>query len=315
MSDLQRLSFLKGQISELEILIDEAALSGNTVGRLNYATRLEVVTEELDALLLKDTLVGEIAILFDGPPVTGTRAIDASFAALALTYFQGIVTRLYSASLGGQLNARGKIRGSRLAGLNIRAVATGSFGFILEESEPRQASMIKTPIRETLEAATALLSEFAQEDDDNFLIDVDEIDPRVFIALSKFFRHLELNDATLKTNLPDKLYSFGRADIERAYKRISNTHVKIEPVSWTGRLVGLSPIKRSFDFKRDGGEAIVTGKFSHQVSQDYLERIENADGITLGHRFVAAIEIGTIRKPDGSTSVSYTVTDLVEISE
>lgn len=310
MSDLQRLSDLHRQRRELGSLINDAELDGDVVGKLNFLRRLESVEEEISALMERDARVAEIALLFEGAPVDGSRTIDATFAAQALGYFQAIVTRLFASNLKGQLAQRGKIRGSNVAALNIRGVATGSFGFILEEKEVRQTSTVKTPIREAIEEATALFDEFTQENDDSFLIDVDSINPRVFNSLAKFFRHLEKNDASVKANLPDREFVFDRAGIERAYKRISSTHVKIEPVSWIGTLVGLSPIKRTFDFKREGSEEIISGKFSHQVSQDYLERIEGEEGITLGDRFVARIEIGTIRKPDGSISVIYTVIDL-----
>ncbi len=312
MSDLQRMVEMESQQAELEALAKEADSDGDVVGRLSFTTRLNIVAAELAALRAKDAQVAEVAILFDGAPVEGSRAIDATFAAQALTYFQAVVTRLFASNLKGELAARGKIKGAELAALNIRGIATGSFGFILEEKDARQASAVKTPIRESLEEAANLFEEFTQENEDEFLIDVDDINPRVFRALAQFFRHLEKNDAVLKASLPDRNYSFDRAGIERAYRRITETNVKIEPVAWVGTLVGLSPIKRTFDFKRDGAQEIVSGKFSHQVSQDYLERIEGNEGITLGARFTAKIEIGTIRKPDGSISVSYTVTDLVE---
>lgn len=310
MSDLHRISDLEHQRAELESLINEAEADGDVVGRLSFAARLSAVAKELEALRKRDTKVAEISILFDGPPVGGSQTIDAGFAAKALTHFQSIVTRLFASNLSGELAQRGKIKGSELAALNIRGIATGSFGFTLEEKDARQASVVKTPVRESLEQATELFEEFTQEDEDEFLIDVDDINPRVFSALAKFFHHLEKNQASLKANLPDRQYNFDRSCIERAYKRISETHVKIEAVTWTGTLVGLSPIKRTFDFKRDGAEEIVSGKFSLQVSQDYLEKIENEDGITLGDHFSAEIEIGTIRKSDGSISVTYTVTDL-----
>lgn len=313
MSDLQSITSLERQKAELEALVNEADADGDVVGRLNFATRLGVVSEELEALKERDARVAEVALLFDGSPVSGTDAIDATFAATALSYFQSIVTTLFASNLRGELAQRGKIKGSELAALNIRGVATGSFGFILEEKDARQSSAVKTTVRESLEEATALFEEFTQIEDDEFLIDVDEINPRVFNALGKFFNHLEKNEASLKTNLPDRQVSFDRAGIERAYRRITETNVKIEAVVWTGTLVGLSPIKRTFDFKRDGAQEIVSGKFSQQVSQDYLERIEGEDGITLGARFRADIEIGTIRKPDGSISVSYTVNDLEEV--
>jgi len=310
MSDLQRLTDLQHQLDELKALITETKADGDIVAKLNFSSRLESLTDELEHLMAKDARVGEVAILFDGAPVTGTSAIDASFAAQALINFQGVVTRLFAASLKGQLSSRGKIKGADLVGLNIRGLATGSFGFVLEEKEANQSSVIKTSVREALEEATELFVEFTQEDDDEFLIEVDEINPRVFNALAKFFNHLEKSAATLKTNFPDKLYSFDHAGIARAHKRIADTNVKIESVLWKGTLVGLSPIKRTFDFKRDGSDVIISGKFSHQVSQDYLERIESEDGITLGNHFDAKIEIGTIRKPDGTVSTTYTVIDL-----
>lgn len=312
MSELQRMADLERQLAELEALARASESDGDVVGRLSFQARLHVVVTELAALRARDARVAEVAILFEGAPVEGSRTIDATFAAKALTYFQAVITRLFASSLKGELAARGKIRGAELAALNIRGIATGSFGFILEEKDARQASAVKTPIRESLEEAAALFEEFTQENEDDFLIDVDDINPRVFRALAQFFRHLEKNDAALKASLPDRQYLFDRAGIERAYRRITETNVKIESVVWVGTLVGLSPIKRTFDFKRDGAQEIVSGKFSHQVSQDYLERIEGEEGITLGARFTAKIEIGTIRKPDGSISVSYTVNDLVE---
>ncbi|WP_147335716.1 hypothetical protein [Pseudotabrizicola alkalilacus] len=312
MSDLQRIADLELQRQELTVLIEESRNDGDIVGQVSFSTRLQAVEEEIGALRKGDAKIAEIALLFDGSPVDGCRSIDADFATKALHHFQSIVTRLFSANLRGELAARGKIRGGDLAALNIRGVATGSFGFILEEKDALQSSVIKTPIREALEEAASLFDEFTQESDYDFLIDVGDINPRVFKALAQFFGHLEKNDASLKANLPDRQLSFDRAGIERAYRRISDTNVKIDPVTWVGTLVGLSPIKRTFDFMQDGTQEIISGKFSHQVSQDYLERIKGDEGITLGGKFSAKIEIGTIKKPDGSTSVSYTVTDLVQ---
>lgn len=313
MSDFRSIASLEKQKAELEALASEADADGDLVGCLNFQTRLSVVSKELESLRSKDRRIAEVALLFDGAPVDGIRTIDAAFAARALSYFQSIVSTLFASNLTGELAQRGKIRGSDVAALNIRGIATGSFGFILEEKGASQSSAYKTTVRESLEQATSLFEELTQIEEDDFLIDVDDINPRVFNALGKFFSHLEKSEASLKTNLPDRQMVFDRAGIERAYRRISDTNVKIDAVKWVGTLVGLSPIKRTFDFKRDGTIEIVSGKFSHEVSQDYLERIESQDGITLGARFRASIEIGTIRKPDGSISVSYMVTDLEEM--
>ena len=81
---------------------------------------------------------------------------------------------------------------------------------------------------------------------------------------------------------------------------------------WKGQLVGLSPIKRTFDFKKEGTTEIKSGRFGAQISQDYLERIERDDGVRLGASFRARIEVATLRKPDGTISVTYTANDLEE---
>lgn len=313
MSNLQRISDLRREISELKTLVSVSSAEMDVVAQMNYESRLSIVEEELLSEQQKDTNVGELAILFEGEPVSGTSSINANFAAQALLYFQGIVTRLFSVNLKGTLNDRGKIMGSELSELSLRELAHGSFGFVLEEKNAAQSSSLKTPLRESIEEATELFSEFSQEDDDAFLIDVNEINPRVFNEVAHFFKHLEKNNATLKAILPDKSYIFGRAEIERAYKRITDTHLVLTEEVWEGTLVGLSPIKRTFDFKRVGQKKIISGKFSHQISQDYLEKIERQNGIKLGGMFRAEIEIGVIRKSDGTVSTNYTVKTLEEL--
>lgn len=175
MSKVQEIANLRRQKSELEARISAASGASDIVAMMNYQSRFDVICEELKEAERQDTQTAEVSVLFDGRPVVGTSAIDAGFAAQALLHFQGIVTRLFAASLKGQLSSKGKIKGADLAQLNLRGVATGSFGFVLEEREVRQASIIKTPIREAMEEAAELFEEFSQVDDDEFLVDVDDI--------------------------------------------------------------------------------------------------------------------------------------------
>lgn len=313
MSDLLSIAELRRQKAELEAMITTIESPADIVAKMNYQSRLEAVKEELEQAEKKDTYVGEVSVLFDGGPVYGTSSIDAGFAANALLYFQGIVTRLFSSSLKGQLQSKGKIKGADLAQLNLSGLATGSFGFILEEKNADQASVMKTSLREAIEEAADLFEELAQEDEDNFLIEVSDINPRVFNELSSFFGHLEKNNATFKAHLMDKSYALDHSAVHRAYTRISATDVKIERETWVGKLVGLTPIKRTFEFRKRGEKTVHSGKFSQQISQDYLERIERNDGFTLGATYKAVIEVGTLRKPDGTTSITYTALDLEEV--
>ncbi|SDW77845.1 hypothetical protein SAMN05444336_102323 [Albimonas donghaensis] len=312
MSDYSDIRYLRDQCSDLESLIIISRESGDIVAEMNFSERLDEVLGELSRLESVDSNVGEIAILFDGAPVVERRAIDARFASDALNNFQGLVTRLFAANGEKGLASFGKIRGSELVDLNIVNIATGSFGFVLEEKSARQASVFPTPVREAMEEAVALFREFAQENEDDFLIEVNDINPRVFRSVAKLFSHLQRNEASIKAELPSASLSIDRFGVERAFRRISNSRVVIKNEVWFGALVGLSPIRRTFDFRKSGEIGFVSGRFGHQVSQDYLEKIESDSGVVLGGSFRANVEVGTIRKPDGTISVTYTATDLTE---
>ncbi|MDF2231535.1 hypothetical protein P2H44_03115 [Albimonas sp. CAU 1670] len=315
MSDLSELQYLRRQKGELEGLIAASKDTGDVVSELSLSERLDDVVAELTRLEASDANVGEIAILFDGAPVTRERAIDARFAAEALGNFQGLVTRLFAAGGEKELATRGAIRGASLVDLNIVGVATGSFGFILEEKSARQSSAFRTPVREAMQEAIELFEEFSQESEDDFLIEINDINPRVFRSVARFFSHLRKSDAFVKAELPDRQLIIDQYGIERAYRRISSSRVQIDKAVWIGSLVGLSPIKRTFDFRQDGSREILSGRFGHQVSQDYLEKIESDDGVVLGSRFRADVEIGTMRKPDGTISKSYTAIGLEELRD
>ncbi|MDW4551074.1 hypothetical protein R5H32_17060 [Defluviimonas sp. D31] len=312
MSKLVDLAHLRNQVNEVTFLAEEAAENGDVVAEMNFRTRIEVIKDEIRELERTDTNTAEIAILFDGKPVEGRISIEARFAAKALSMFQDIVSKLYASGTKlGLKGARGKVRGLEGSSLRITDLARGSFGFVLEESESRQSSGLPTAMREALDEATNTITELTNKDDDAFLTDVSEINPRIFGSLTKFFRHLHTNGAELKTNCQDRSLRFRHEDIARAYKRLSESHAQVKKETWRGTLVGLSPISRSFEFQPTDRSDVLSGKFGRQFSQDYLERIKN-DGITLGSDFIAIIEVVTLRKPNGETSVTYTALELNE---
>jgi hypothetical protein len=313
MSSHGQMKFLQSQKIQLAALIADARQSDDIVAAMALQDRLDDVQAELEQLSRGDANTAEISLLFEGDPVSGSEAIDANFAAKALDAFQGLVTRLYASKGSDKLHAKGKIKGADYSSLNIRGVAKGSFGFVLEEKDARQTSVFKTPVREAIDEVMDLFEEFSQESEDDFLVDIDRINPRIFNAMGRFVKLLNANNAIMRAELPDRIISWKEEGVQRAYRRIAGSHVSIQDVSWVGTLIGLSPVSRTFEFRRDGEQAIVTGKFGSQISQDYLERIEGDEKVTLGSRFHASIEIGTLRKPDGTISVTYTVTDLKEL--
>ncbi|NOD31108.1 hypothetical protein [Ruegeria atlantica] len=314
MSNLAHLQHLKSQVDEVSFLAAEAEEAGDVVAEMNFRSRVSAIESEIEQLERTDSNVAEVALLFDGRPVLGTASIDARFATKALSIFQDIVSKLYASGTSlGLKGARGIVPSQRNSSLRITEIARGSFGFVLEEPGADQSSAVATTLREALDEAIETIEEITQRDDDDFLVELDAINPRVFSSLNQFFKHLHSSEATLRAALPTKQLRFDNEDIERAYLRLSNASVDIKEEIWIGTLVGLSPLSRSFEFQPDDKVDVITGNFGKQVSQDYLERIEN-DGITLGSKFRASIEVARVRKPNGEVSIKYTALDLTELS-
>ncbi|MCG6558372.1 MULTISPECIES: hypothetical protein [Ruegeria] len=314
MSDISNLEHLRSEQVKVQALLFEAKELGDVVARLNFQSRLDAIREELELIERTDANVAEVALLFDGKPVRGQKSIDARFAIKALSFFQDIVAKLYAAnSKNGLKGTRGQVAKSTQSALRITDLAFGSFGFVLQEDDTEQSSVIPTSAREALNTAIEAINELTQRDDDRFLLEIDEINPRLFSSLTDFFTHLHNNEASLKTNLPSRSDYHSSADIERAFNRLTNTKYEFFTEEWVGKLIGLSPSNRTFDFHKEGESRIVSGKFDRQISQDYLERIES-DGLLLGARFRADIEIAEIRKPNGSVSITYTALGFEEIN-
>jgi len=134
---------------------------------------------------------------------------------------------------------------------------------------------------------------------------------RVYITLKKFFTHLDHNGAELRATLPSRTIDLSSKSVGRAKDRLTLTKFHSKTEEWTGYLVGLSTVNRTFDFRKIDSPDIISGKFDRQISQDYLEKIER-NGVTLGSKFEAKLEITTVKKPTSETTVNYTALDLTE---
>ncbi len=314
MSRVSHLHHLRGQEQEVQHLLRSAEDSEDVVSEMNFRTRLERIQSELVELERTDANVGEVQLLFDGQPVEGQKSIDARFATKALKLFQDIVSKLYaSKSQVGNLGARGMVKGADNSALRITDLAYGSFGFVLEEGNSDQYNVVPTAVREALDEALGAFEHLTEIDEDEFLFDIDSIDPRIFSSLSEFFRHIHSSKATLKAASPKYTLNMPFDAIHRAHDRLSRSKIDFTTERWTGQLVGLSPLDRKFEFKLDDTIEIRSGKFGKEISQDYLERIE-AEGVTLGARFLAEVEVAELRKPNGAISTTYTALSLEQLA-
>lgn len=238
---------------------------GSRLERLSLEGRLEAIDEELDALEARAGLLAEATLTFGGRPVSGARAIEASFGGEALLAYQRLIATAAATRGGRRLSASGPIPDERSARLFVTGTVPGSFGFQLEEltDEPPSGP---TPLRGTVEETCRLL-QAAQQDDEAFADAVSQSDPRVTKALADFFEIMDKGGATLHLAAGDRECRFDTPDaVHTAAERVKMTQVTEIDRPLAGVLGGLLPVGRRFEHRlRDTGE-IISGRIAADVA-------------------------------------------------
>lgn len=304
---------LRGELASVQTLIDRLDPS-DRLGAISLRKRLNILQEELAAIEHEVRNVANVALVFDGGPVKGSSAIDADFAGQALQDYQELLTKIVSSADIGRLAERGPVllRHQNQARMNVTALVHGSFGFVLEEDGADQAQMFESPTRRAVSDLTDLLSGLVSEDHRWFDEKVQDLDIRVFQSLRRFVETLHRAHSTLKLAEEDRELSLDISRVERAHQRVTQVDIEEDTEALEGELLGIVPIQRRFDFRRNDNGEFLSGRVSENLSADYLERIEREE-IMAGKVWRAVILTKTVRHPDGRhASISRLLIDLLE---
>ena len=101
--------------------------------------------------------------------------------------------------------------------------------------------------------------------------------------------------------------------LDRAWRRLEATHVDEAPLRLTGRLLGIIPLGRRFEFQPDDGRPPITGRVGENGSTRYLAELENAP--LAGHRWSALLERVTVERPGHAPVERFTLLDLNPASD
>lgn len=282
------------------------------VARVGFEARKAEIEEELAALGRGRDTLANVALMFHGKPVRGSRSIGAEFAAKALDGYQDLVAKRLATTEWGGLGQRGPVPAKQAASLNVCGVVHGSFGFVLEESDPDSPQLINSSLREAVENVTDVLERFTAESDDLFSAAINEMDTRLFTSIRSFFKILHDDEATLRIVEGEKDRSFDAVAVDRAYQRCQEASISEDAPTVTGTLIGVVPYGRRFELKTSEGE-VIKGKVGPLFSQDYLERIEKDEQV-IGRRWQAKLLKKSIDRPGQRTITNYTLLDLLPIN-
>jgi hypothetical protein len=314
MSKIEELEHLNSERAKISAMLALANDADDIVARMTFDARLKSVELRLNEIQRIPENSASIALMFEGRPVEGQRSIDARFASKAVSLFQELVSKAFASLQSvGIPGARGQVPYSDISSLRIVDVARGSFGFVLEEQDIEQSNMVPTAAKKAVEEAVAAIEALASDDYQLYSEMLDKLNPRTLTTAKELFSHLHANEAAMKTETPSHKLSLTLQSVDRAHERLRVTDIQETEGDWIGVLLGIAPVARTFEFRRDGTREIVSGAFGTRVSQDFLERIER-DGLVLGHRFQMKVGIKVTTKPNGVIMTTYTAIDLIELT-
>jgi len=248
-----------------------------------------------------------VALVFDGNPVVGAKSINMSFASQALKQYQDLIQSVITQ--GGECyapsvkNKLGKEKGDDPGTLFIAGVMHGSFGFVLEEDQS-QFEMLDTRTKEAIVSADTFLQS-ASSDEVDFNEFLSELDTKVFLRIRAFIRTLHDAKAVLKISERSRTINLDFKRLSLAHARVTKNDIIERETFEKGYLIGFSPVKRTFDFKVDKNDRIVTGKVSQFMAINtlrYLQDISEHNDhqkMSLGRRYVAHIHMKDVKRADG----------------
>lgn len=303
----QKKDAISSELSALDALlasIDE----GDFIGRRSLSYRRDELAGELAAMGDQHQSFGRVVLSFEGRPVTGSRGIDAKFAAKTLADYQDLISKQVIAGGQGSLAQRGPVPSRDAARLNITSVVHGSFGFQLEEHGAEQLDIFETPVKKAIKAVDDVLAAFAGTGDAAYQAALATVDRRLFISVQSFFEDLYGDSAALKILEDERDFTLNQGDILRARERIRGVEVIDEELLVPGELLGLTPVSRTFDFLTTE-RLVIVGKVGQRLSDDYLERLHGETRIS-GQAYTAVMLRRRATRADGSFNESYTLLDL-----
>ena len=213
----------------------------NVLGRMSLNDRLEQVEEELKTYDGYSPRLVNATLTFSGPPVIGSRGIQADFGLDAAKGFVKLVG-LIGANFHGALPQRGRLSNTDDYRLMITGTAVGSYGFQVESAS--QQPTLEGEVA-PVEVAISRVKDIFQASvgtDEQLTHAIDGIDTRALKGMSNFLKTVADNTAVCSLALGGEVFSFRDAgQVRRSQNRLSQDYIREENVTGTGRLLGFFP--------------------------------------------------------------------------
>ena len=303
--------YIQAEISALTALIASLP-ERDYLGRSSLEARRQDLVEELDKLAAASENRAKIALYFGGEPVVGSAGVETEFSTSALSSFQDLITKVWGAGVGN-LSAMGPVPDKAASRLHITSVVHGSFGFLLEELDDQGEPLFETALRKAASTAVHYVASIADENEARFTETLEQLDPRGFSAVRDFFSSIYRRKATLRLVEGTVDARFDRTAVERAWNRLEAAKVDEDRYTLEGKLLGIIPLGRRFEFEADRATQVIKGKVGERFSESYLERMSTEQ--FAGKRWKATLHRVAVTRQGREPSERFTLLELDEIEK
>ena len=300
---------IQAEISALTSLIASLP-ERDHLGRSSLEARRQDLVEELEKLVVASENRAKIALYFGGEPVSGSAGVEAEFSTSAISNFQDLITKVWGAGTRN-LPAMGRVPNKGASQLHITSLVHGSFGFLLEELDEQGEPLFETALQKAADTVVHYITSIADENEARFIETLEQLDPRVFSAIRDFFNSIYRGKATLRLVEGTVDARFDRLAVERAWSRLEDAKVDEDRLTVEGKLLGIIPLGRRFEFETDGASQVIKGKVGEQFGQSYLERMSTEQ--FAGKRWKATLHRVVITRQRREPSERFTLLKLDEI--
>lgn len=286
------------------------------LGRLSFQSRLNAIENRLAELSQSTETRGSVALMFGGPPVIGSRAIDAGFASAVVESFQELIQKRVAAEEIGRLGSRGPVPLRTEVNLAITDIVRGSVGFVLEEATPYE-DIADTAVKNAIDDVARVVVSTGAENEEEFERVIEALDHRLLVALRKFFKTLDETQATLRIVESERDAQLDTKAVHRGRLRVDAIEIKDEESEQViGELLGILPASKRFEMRlRETGETI-KGIVAANVAPTYLHSIElPGETPIVGRTWRAKMRIREIRERNKPSRRLYTLLGLIELAD
>jgi len=298
--------FLQSEIATLEELIRQTP-EDCVIDRKSLEDRKEEVEAELSALPTHFYEPVRTRLIFRGKPTVKSRGIFTEFAASALDKFAFMVAAI-GASQTTDLGSRGILPNRDEYQLMITGTTTGSFGFEIEEAQPKLYSEY-SPVKAAIDKANLIMELSAGSSDDDLAEAIADESQRAIDAIRAFLEVMENNEAAFALELdsdnPKPHQFIGVEQTKRTIERLKPENIREGDKELLGKFQGTIPKRRLFQFLIESPPEIIIGKIGPEVE----------DPIEINQILEKPARIQVHTKQVGTSRPTYRLSRVEEVKE